>query len=278
MRRKIQRRGRMILTSKHTTMKKNFLTVYVMLCLLFIQCGQKERELVWSDEFDAAELPDDSKWNYEEGMIRNNEAQYYTKADERNARVENGNLVIEARKDDEGRAEYSSASLITQGKKPFLYGYFEVRAKVPVGRGTWPAIWMLGENITEVGWPACGEIDIMENVGYDSLRIHGNIHTEAFNHVKKTNKGNSIIVSNPYDDFHVYAIDWRENKIDFFVDDSLYFTYTKPEGATDAEWPFDKPHYLIMNLAIGGGWGGNQGIDTTKFPHRFQVDYVRVYK
>jgi beta-glucanase (GH16 family) len=137
---------------------------------------------------------------------------------------------------------------------------------------------MLGENISEAGWPECGEIDIMENVGFDSLKIHGNIHTEAFNHVKNTNKGNSILVEKPWDDFHVYSVDWRADRIDFFVDDQKYFTYTKPENATDAEWPFDKPHYLILNLAIGGGWGGEQGIDDSKFPHEFVIDFVRVYE
>lgn len=121
-----------------------------------------ENKPVWSDEFDYNGLPDEKKWNYEEGMIRNNEAQFYTRVDERNARVEEGYLTIEARKDGDGRAAYSSASLITLGKKTFLYGRFDVRAKLPVGKGTWPAIWMLGENIAEVGWPDCGEIDIME--------------------------------------------------------------------------------------------------------------------
>ena len=242
------------------------------------QDATKERKLVWGDEFEYEGLPDGSKWDYEEGMLRNGEAQYYTRADADNVQVGNGLLTITALPDDEGRAEYTSASLLTKGKKSFLYGYFEVRAMVQSGKGTWPAIWMLGENIDVVDWPACGEIDIMENVGFDSLRVHGNIHTEAFNHVKNTNKGNSILVEKPWEQFHVYAVDWREDKIDFFVDDELYFSYEKPENATDAEWPFDKPHFLIINLAIGGGWGGQQGIDTTRFPHHYEIDYVRVYE
>jgi beta-glucanase (GH16 family) len=246
----------------------------------FVSCGVTEdkHNLVWFDEFDYTGLPDSTKWNYEEGMIRNNEAQYYTRADERNAVVGDGVLTITAMKDPGHRADYTSASLITRGKKSFLYGYFEVRAKVPMARGTWPAIWMLGENIREVGWPECGEIDIMEHVGFDSMKIHGNIHTEAFNHVKKTNKGNSIEVNQPWSDFHIYAVDWRKEKIDFYVDKKLYFTYRKPEDASNAEWPFDNPHYLILNLAIGGAWGGQKGIDTTRFPHHFVVDYVRVYE
>ncbi len=259
-------------------------------CLVILGCGSKTSDngqetsensgpkLVWSDEFDYEGLPDPAKWNYEEGMLRNNEAQFYTREDERNARVRDGFLTIEARKDEDGRAAYSSASLITFGKKTFRYGRIEVRAKVPVGKGTWPAIWMLGENIGEVDWPACGEIDIMENVGFDSLRVHGNIHTEAFNHVKNTNKGNSILVEKPWETFHVYSVDWRADSIQFFVDDQKYFTYVKPENATLAEWPFDNPHYLILNLAIGGGWGGQQGIDDSRFPHQFIIDYVRVYE
>ena len=268
-------------------MKNIFL---LLSCIAVLGCSQQEkskeqentgasgRKLVWSDEFDYNGLPDPQKWNYEEGMLRNNEAQFYVREDDRNTRVSNGFLTIEARKDDDGRAAYSSASLITLGKKSFQYGRFDVRAKLPVGKGTCPAIWMLGENIREVGWPECGEIDIMENVGFDSLMIHGNIHTEAFNHVKKTNKGNSILVEKPWEEFHVYSVDWRPDTIHFFVDDQKYFTYAKPENATDAEWPFDKPHYLILNLAIGGGWGGQQGIDDSKFPHEFVIDYVRVYE
>ena len=261
-------------------------TLVLALCVASFGCGKQEsdqttksdRKLVWSDEFDYNGLPDPTRWNYEEGMLRNNEAQYYTRGDERNARVNDGFLTIEAQKDEDGRAAYSSASLLTRGKKSFRYGRFEVRAKVPVGKGTWPAIWMLGENIDEVGWPECGEIDIMENVGFDSLKIHGNIHTEAFNHVKKTNKGNAITVEAPWENFHVYSVDWRPDTIHFFVDDQKYFSYAKPENATDAEWPFDKPHNLILNLAIGGGWGGQQGIDDSRFPHEFVIDYVRVYE
>jgi beta-glucanase (GH16 family) len=186
-------------------------------------------------------------------------------------------LIIEARKENMDSARYTSASLITKGKKGFLYGRVEVRAKLPMGRGTWPAAWMLGETIDEVGWPACGEIDIMENVGFDSTTIHANIHTDAYNHVKKTNKGNKITVTAPWENFHLYAIEWREDKIDFFVDDQLYFSFKKESSSNDV-WPFDKPHFLILNLAIGGEWGGQRSIDDSKFPHRYVIDYVRVYK
>lgn len=248
--------------------------------------------LVWSDEFTTNGLPDPSKWNYEEGFLRNREAQYYTRANPSNARVENGLLIIEARKEHltnlpapKGRGarstrretDYTSASLITQGKESWTYGRIEVRAKLPTGRGTWPAIWMLGTNIDQAGWPKCGEIDIMENVGFDPDLIHGNIHTGKYNHVQKTNKGSKVKVEKPYAAFHIYAIEWDAKKIDFFVDDHKYFTYEN-EGSGDAAWPFDKPMYLILNLAIGGDWGGQKGIDERIFPQRMEVDYVRVYR
>ncbi len=250
--------------------------LFFLLLASSLTYGQKFKNLVWSDEFNYSGLPDSTKWNYEEGMKRNHEAQYYTRQDIDNASVKNGNLVIEARKEKMGNASITSASLITRGKKSFLYGRIEVRAKLPMARGTWPAIWMLGE--AKIGWPARGEIDIMENVGYDSLKIHGNIHTEKYNHVLKTNKGKAIDTEGPWRDFHVYAIEWTENKIDFFYDDLLYFTFEKEANTTNAEWPYDKPHYLILNLAIGGDWGGQKGIDDSKFPHLFYIDYVRVYQ
>ena len=235
-----------------------------------------EWSLVWSDEFDVEGLPDEARWTYEEGLIRNEEAQYYTRRAE-NARVEDGTLVIEARRERYESAEYTSASLTTQGKASWRYGRIEVRAKLPTGRGMWPAIWMLGTNIDEVGWPECGEIDIMENVGFDPDRIHGNVHTEAFNHVLGTNKGASIELPRPHEDFHVYAVEWYPSHIDFFVDEVQYFSFQNTGGGV-SEWPFDQPHYLIINAAIGGGWGGQQGIDDSIFPQRYYIDYVRVYE
>lgn len=230
---------------------------------------------VWQDEFDGSGLPDASRWDYEVGLIRNNERQFYTRARQENARLENGTLVIEAHREPYQGAAYTSASLTSRAN--WTYGRIEVRAKLPKGRGTWPAIWMLGTNIREVGWPACGEIDIMEHVGFDPGRIHANIHTKAYNHVQRTNKGNSLIVSKLDEDFHVYSADWTPEKIDFFVDGQRYFSFAKEPGG-DAVWPFDKPQYLILNLAIGGSWGGQQGIDDAVFPTRFVIDYVRVYR
>jgi len=234
-------------------------------------------ELVWADEFDKDGQPDARYWTHEEGYLRNGEAQYYTSGRLENARVEDGKLVIEARRDNWEGKPITSASLRTKGKKPFLYGRIEARAKVPTGRGTWPAIWTLGENVKEAGWPACGEIDILENVGFDPSRVHANIHCKAYNHMIKTGKGNSINAHEPWKDFHVYAIEWYEDRIEFFYDDTRYFVYRK-ESDDPKVWPFATPHFLILNLAIGGGWGGAKGIDETLFPHRYEIDYVRYYK
>lgn len=254
-------------------------TLLILLAaVILIGCTQEAKmQMVWSDEFDYQGLPDSTKWSYEEGYIRNAELQYYTAGRLENARVEDGNLVIETRKDDFEGHPITSASLTTDGKASWTYGRVEVRAKLPTGLGTWPAIWMLGVNIDEVGWPECGEIDIMENVGYDPDLIHANIHTEAYNHVKGTNKGNRITVTAPYNDFHVYAVDWAPQQMSFSVDDSTYFTFAN-EGTGSATWPYDKPHYLILNTAFGGGWGGAQGVDETILPVKYYIDYVRVYQ
>lgn len=231
--------------------------------------------LVWSDEFDGTGLPDGTRWDYEVGVVRNNERQYYTRSRLQNARVEDGSLVIEAHKEPYEGAAYTSASLTS--RQSWTYGRIEVRAKLPKGRGTWPAIWTLGTNIRNVGWPACGEIDIMEHVGFDPGRIHANIHTTAYNHVRRTNKGNSIVVPRPDEEFHVYSVVWTPDAIEASVDGQRYFTFAKESGG-DAVWPFDKPQYLILNLAIGGNWGGQQGIDDGAFPTRYVIDYVRVFR
>ncbi len=235
-------------------------------------------ELIWEDHFEGDGLPNPDFWGYEVGYIRNKEAQYYTEKRLENARVENGNLVIEARKDNWEGKSITSASINTYGKKSILYGRVEVRAKLPKGVGTWPAIWMLGDSYKKgTRWPDCGEIDIMENVGYEPDVIHANVHTKAYNHVKGTNKGNKITIEKPYNDFHVYAVEWFEDRMDFYVDDSLYFSFTNEKTGNDT-WPFDKPHYLLINLAIGGGWGGRNGIDDTIFPQKYLIDYVKVFR
>lgn len=240
----------------------------------------QNKKLVWAEEFNYSGSPNPDKWEYENGYIRNKELQYYTDRTE-NVRVEEGNLVVEARLDSlEKNGEVypvTSASIITKNKAEWQYGRVEVRAKIPSALGTWPAIWMLGKNIDQVGWPASGEIDIMEHVGFDPDTIHTNIHTKAYNHSINTNKGKATGISRPYDDFHVYAIDWDKEKIDFFIDNKKVFTF-KNEGKGQEEWPFDQPFYLILNLAIGGAWGGQQGVDLSSLPQKFLVDYVRVYQ
>lgn len=233
--------------------------------------------LVWADEFEKDGLPDPTKWSYEEGYIRNGEKQYYTKGRKENARVEGGKLVIEARKDNFEGKPITSASLHTNGKQSFLYGRIEARAKIPTGKGTWPAIWTLGENIGQVGWPKCGEIDILENVGYNPKSLYANIHCEAYNHTKNNGKGSAILAEAPWEGFHVYAAEWYPDRIEFFFDDTRYFVYRKQGDGTDV-WPFAANHYLIVNLAIGGAWGGQQGVDESLLPHRYEIDYVRYYK
>lgn len=233
-------------------------------------------ELVWGDEFDYKGLPNPDKWSYERGYVRNNEKQFYTVERSENARVEDGMLVIESRKEKYKNMDYTSASVHTKDSYWIHYGRVEVRAKLPTGRGMWPAIWMLGVNIDDVGWPECGELDIMENVGYDPDRVHANVHCEKYNHTKGNGKGHSLTVSAPYENFHVYALEWSENRVDFYIDDQKHFTY-RDEGTGWEAWPFDEPHYLIINAAIGGSWGGQHGIDDSIFPQKYYIDYVRVY-
>jgi len=235
-------------------------------------------DLVWSDEFDYTGLPNSSKWGYDVGGggWGNNELQYYTESRLENARVENGNLIIEARKESYGGSAYTSARLITKGKGDWLYGKIEVRAKLPGGRGTWPAIWMLPTDWAYGGWPSSGEIDIMEYVGYDPGVVHGTIHTEAYNHTLGTQKGSSINVSDAESAFHVYSITWTPDDMKFYVDDTKYFSFFA-QGDYKT-WPFDKRFHLLLNIAVGGNWGGAQGVDETIFPVQMEVDYVRIYQ
>jgi len=258
-------------------MKTLFFTSYMLFFINVTSFGQ-DWKLTWSDEFDYAGLPDNSKWDYMEGMAFNNECQYYTKGREQNARVENGYLVIEAIFEEFEGAKYTSARVMTKEKKEFLYGRIEVKAKLPTGVGMWPAIWMLGSNRDELSWPACGEIDIMENVGYDPDTIHANIHTKAYNHTIGTNKGSRIKVQSPYKDFHVYAIEWFKDHLDFYVDGQKYFSFKNDGAGNNETWPFDTPQYLIINIAVGGDWGGKYGIDQSIFPQKMLVDYVRYYE
>ncbi len=236
-------------------------------------------KLVWSDEFNYKGLPDSSKWGYDIGGHGwgNSELQYYTNKDTSNVSVDNGVLKITARKQIRESNAYTSARLQTNGKVDFKYGKIEVRAKLPGGRGTWPAIWMLGNNIQQAGWPICGEIDIMEHVGFQKDSIFGTIHTNAYNHIKGTQKMKGIFISSPYNQFHNYSIEWSPEKIDFLMDGLVYNHFANEHLSTN-EWAFDQPFHLLLNVAIGGGWGGKMGVDDTIFPVTMEVDYVRHFQ
>lgn len=243
-----------------------------------------ELQLVWADEFDEPGLPDTAKWSYDVGDgcpdicgWGNNELQYYTERRPENARVEDGHLIIEARRENYETREYTSARLVTREKGDWLYGRIEVRAELPSGLGTWPAIWMLPTDWAYGGWPKSGEIDIMEHVGYEPDSIYGTVHTEAYNHTLGTQRGGQLFVPDCEQAFHVYAIDWTPDQIDWYVDDQLYHSFPN-EGSGYEVWPFDQPFHLIMNIAVGGNWGGNRGVAEDIWPQRMTVDYVRVYQ
>jgi len=254
----------------------------LLLLILLMGCKvekqpNKEPQLVWSDEFDKEGLPDSTKWSYDTGGHGwgNNELQYYNKS---NAHVKNGKLIIEAIKEDMNQHHYTSSRLLTKGKGDWLYGKIEVRAKLPRGNGTWPAIWMLSSDWKYGGWPASGEIDIMEHVGYDPGVVHGTIHTEKYNHVKQTQKEGMITLGDCQDEFHTYSINWNKDMMQFLVDDKPYHTVTKDVKDNYEGWPFDQRFHLILNIAVGGNWGGKEGVDENIWPQKMEVDYVRVYQ
>ncbi len=242
--------------------------------------------LVWSDEFDYRGLPDSSKWGYDVGGHGwgNKELQYYTERRKENARVEDGHLIIEARQEKSGGLEYTSARLVSKGKGDWTYGRFEVSAKLPSGRGTWPAIWMLPtpKSYGTLGWPDNGEIDIMEHVGFDPDVVHGSAHTKAYYHSIGTQKTGKIQVPNARTAFNLYSVEWTPKEIRWYVNGKHYFTFSNERTAQPTadykQWPFDKPFHLILNLAVGGEWGGAQGIDKSIWPQRMEIDYVRIYQ
>ena len=257
----------------------------LLLIVAGMACAQERPgwQLVWSDEFDRTGLPDAKKWTYETGLVRNNEAQYYTKDRLENARVEDGALVIEGRKEefkgpDGKEAHFTAASLTTDGLFETTYGRIEVRAKLPVARGAWPAIWMLGTNIHTVGWPKCGEIDIMEAVGHEPGKVFATVHWFGYDKKGHDSLGGRLADRKTGDDFHVYAVEWFADRMDFYFDNEKYFTYPLEKAGAAEKNPFNKPHYLLINLAIGGAWGGQKGIDDAAFPQRYVIDYVRVYR
>lgn len=265
-----------------------FLLLILGVFILPVSCKEKTKNfvdqatgewlLVWQDEFDQSGLPDTSRWNYDLGGHGwgNNELQFYTKNRKENARVENGHLIIEAIKEKWKGSAYTSARLLTKGKVSWQYGRVEVKAKIPSGKGTWPAIWMLADKDT-LKWPDDGEIDIMEHVGFNQGYIHSSAHTKKFNHIIGTQKTDTIFINDCSENYHVYAVEWNKDSLVAFVDDTKYFSFYNDHSGYDA-WPFDNRMYLILNIAVGGNWGGQKGIDTTIFPKRMEIDYVRVYE
>lgn len=241
---------------------------------------------VWADEFDRPGLPDPKKWAWDTARNKqgwwNNELQYYAAERRENVRVENGHLVIEARRErladraDYGGQEYSSGKIQTRGIADWTYGFIEVRAKLACGKGMWPAIWMLGSD-GGYDWPALGEIDIMEHVGWDPGRVHGSIHTKAYNHVARTQKTAQAMVPDACTAFHDYQLDWTADRILIGVDGRAFMRFDNDHKRDHDSWPFASPQYLILNVAVGG-WGGDKGIDAAAFPARMEVDYVRVWQ
>ena len=282
-------------------MKLNIYLLYLLLILF--SCNEEQSkytdqgdistlsenwELLWSDEFNDEEL-DLTKWNklkWKPGWV-NNELQAYTDRDT-NIFLENGHLVLQGNiepgysgTDYVGNnyvADYTSGRVNTDDKFSTTYGRFDIKAKLPAGKGSWPAIWMLGESISSIGWPQCGEIDIMEHVGYDQGLVHGSIHTQDYNHMYGTQKSGSKYVDDVTDAFHVYSLEWSPFYLRYLIDNEPFFFVYNDSNGDFGKWPFNDPHYLILNLAIGGDWGGVQGVSASAFPMKMYIDYVRVYK
>jgi beta-glucanase (GH16 family) len=233
---------------------------------------------VWSDEFDYEGLPNSTKWDYDLGGHGwgNNELQFYTN-DIKNVSVGDGVLTVTVLKEKEENREYTSTRLVSRQKGDWLYGRIEIRAKLPVGKGTWPALWMLPTDWEYGDWPKSGEIDIMEHVGYDQNRVHFSVHTEAYNHMIGTQRTATKVIGTASTEFHTYRVDWTPYAVRGYFDDLQVFEFIN-EGNGPATWPFDKRFHLLINVAFGGNWGGAQGIDNSVLPQSMLVDYVRVYK
>jgi beta-glucanase (GH16 family) len=242
--------------------------------------------LVWSDEFTGSNgsAPDATKWTYDLGGSGwgNKELQSYTSRPQ-NAQIQNGNLVITALQENytgtDGIARnYTSARLKTENRFAQAYGRFEARIKIPKGQGIWPAFWMLGNDITQNGWPKCGEIDIMENVGHEPGMIHGSVHgPSSIAHTSDLTATVSLPAGQNYsDDFHTYAVEWEPGTVRFYVDSNNYATFAQAQWPAGGQWVFDHPFFILLNLAVGGNWPGSPDA-TTQFPKQMFVDYVRVY-
>jgi len=246
-------------------------TVFLFCFLFFtLQEARPQMKLVWSDEFNYTGLPDSAKWGNEVGFIRNHELQYYTKQRIENTRVENGNLMIIGKKESYHAANYTSASLNTDGKQSWTYGKIVARIKLPKGQGMWPAFWMLGQNIHEVGWPKCGEIDIMEHINNEEL-LHGTLHWYNDKHISSGATTTCDVTK-----FHDYSIEWDKDAVKWLLDGVKYHEVNIKESINSTS-EFHLPQYIILNLAIGGDWPKNPDVSTA-FPDTMFVDYVRVYQ
>ncbi len=232
----------------------------------------------FADEFDYSGKPDSTKWGYDIGGNGwgNNELEYYTNS-VGNASVANGLLSINARKESYGGKNYTSARLVSKEVGSLLYGRVEVSAKLPAGRGMWPAIWMLSDKEVYGSWPKSGEIDIMENVGFDPAPVYFTIHTQLYNGAIGTQKGGNKSIPDASTAFHKYRVDWTPYAVRGYYDDALLFIYIN-DGQGSASWPYDQKFHLLLNIAVGGNWGGQKGVDDAAFPTSMQVDYVHVYK
>jgi beta-glucanase (GH16 family) len=261
---------------------------FLFFSLISINSSAQSRfkKLVWSDEFDCQGLlPDTNKWNYDVGNgcpklcgWGNNELQFYTQSRTENARIIDGRLLIEAHRLKGQEHTYTSARLTTKFKGDWKYGRIEIRAKLPKGRGIWPAIWMLPTYPQHGGWPIDGEIDIMENVGYWPDSLFGTVHTQAYNGMRGTQKTKAISLNDLSSSFHNYAVEWDANEIVFLVDQMPYNRFVN-DGKGDIEtWPFNQPFHLLINVAVGGHWGGKFGVDEQIFPQSMEIEYVRVYQ
>ena len=241
-----------------------------IILVLFSSCGKQGNNLVWSDEFNYTGLPDTTKWGNEVGSIRNHELQYYTYRRIENSVVKNGNLMLIGIREPWEGFDYTSASINSLGKFSTRYGKVEARMKLPVGQGIWPAFWMMGTNIAQVGWPRCGEIDIMEHINSNPL-LYGTAHWYNEKHISS---GGTI----PCDvsQYHVYAVERSTDSIRWLVDNNRYFAIGIKDGENSTQ-EFHEPFYIMLNLAIGGDWPKDPD-STSVFPDTVFVDYVRVYK
>jgi beta-glucanase (GH16 family) len=242
-------------------------------------------KVVWYDEFSTDGPPDSTKWKFDTGDgcaqgicgWGNNEEQYYTDS-QNNAFVSNGALNVAAKREQIGSSSYSSARLVSNSD--WRYGRIRARASLSkcTATGTWPAIWALPTDWVYGGWPKSGEIDIMEHVGFNDGKFHGTVHTEAYNHAIGTDKGSSLDV--PVSNWHIFEINWTADKIQFAIDNLVYFEFEKDATPTSAEWPFDQDFHLLFNVAVGGMWGGSHGVDSAAFVGEgqvMQIDWIRVY-